>query len=1077
MTKTLLLGLLCLGMFIPIQAQKLTNETFKGLNLRNIGPAFTGGRISDIAIDPNDENTWFIAVASGGVWRTENSGTTWKPVFDEQVSYSIGCVTIDPNNSHTIWVGTGENNGGRHIGFGDGIYKSTDDGKTWKNMGLKDSEHLSKIIVHPDDPNIVWVASQGPLWSSGGDRGLYKSTDGGTTWNKTLGDEEWTGVTDLIIDPEDPNILYAATWQRHRTVASYMGGGPKSGIYKSTDGGEIWTELKDGLPQSNLGKIGLAISPFNSEIVYAAIETDRTEGGFYMSSNGGATWTRQSDEIGRGTGPLYYQEIFASPHQEGRIYFTNNSSSISDDHGKTFVRMNERNKHGDSHAVAFKKSDPDFVLFGTDGGLYVTYDLTKTWQFFPNLPIQQYYKIAVDDAEPFYNIYGGTQDNGSNGGPSGTTFSGGITNADWWKTLGADGYDAATEPGNPDIVYGEFQEGFLWRVDQSTGETVYIQPQPREGEPYERFNWDAPILVSPHDPARIYFASQRVWRSDNRGDEWTPISNALTEDQVRLDMPIMGKKQSWDNAWDLKAMSDYNTITSLAESPKQEGLIYAGTDDGIIQVTENGGESWTKTTTASIKGIPANAFVNDIRADLFDAGTVYAALDNHKTGDYTPYLIKSTDKGKSWTSIRGDLPERTIVWRLVQDHIDKNLIFLGTEFGIYFTNNGGTNWIKLEGGLPTIPFRDITIQQNQDDLVGGSFGRGIYILDDISPLRNFDSSVLDKEATLFGVPDALLFPQRSDAGGQGDMQYEGENDPYGAVFTYFLADNLKTLKGERKAAEKKSENTSFPGWEEIEAEERQPEPELLLVVKDSNDEVVNTVKGTNKKGFNRVTWSFNYADRSGIDLDNPEGRQGGYFRYSVMATPGDYTVTLFKRVDGVTSQLGDTKTFTVSSLKPGALKGASPEEIMAFRIEVQNFQQDIKATNTVLEMSLNRIKAMEVALDRAAKPNLALSKKIYDTQDKLLAIKKRLNGDDARESVGEHGDPTPGIGTRIGMMALNTTYGPTANHIATFNTAEEQLASIKSDLKQVTQNELTTIATSLKSAGAPWIEGEGLIEN
>ena len=710
------------------QSQKINNDTFKGLTFRNIGPAMTSGRIADIAIHPENANVWYVAVGSGGVWKTTNSGTTWNPIFDDQVSYSIGCITLDPNNPHTVWVGTGENVGGRHVAFGDGIYVSHDDGKSWKNMGLKNSEHLSKIIVHPEDSNVIWVASQGPLWTKGGERGVYKTTDGGKSWNRTLGDSEWVGATDLLIDPNNPNVLYAATWQRQRTVAAYLGGGPGSGLHKSTDGGETWTKLTQGIPKSNLGKIGLAMSPFNSEVLYAAIELDRTKGGIYMSKNKGESWFKKSDVVSGGTGPHYYQELYASPHHEGKLFLMNNYVMISDDHGKTFDRMNEKNKHVDSHAMAFKASDPDYVLFGTDGGLYESFDLTKSWKYIKNLPITQYYKLAVDDTEPFYLIYGGTQDNGSHGGPSQTMSSDGIVSSDWWKTLGADGHQSAVEPGNPNITYGEFQQGALWRIDQSTKETVFIQPQAREGDPYERFNWDAPILVSPHNPARLYFASQRVWRSENRGDDWTPISLDLTLNQDRITLPMYGKQQSWDNAWDVGAMSNYNTITSLAESPKKEGLLYAGTDDGIIQVSENGGASWRKFSLGSIKGVSSIPFVNDVRADLFDENIVYAALDNHKYGDYKPYLIKSSDKGKSWTLMNGDLPGKLLTWRLVQDHINKYLLFLAAENGIYFTNNGGTNWIQLKGGIPNISFRDITIQRRENDLVAASFGRGFLSL-------------------------------------------------------------------------------------------------------------------------------------------------------------------------------------------------------------------------------------------------------------------------------------------------------------------------------------------------------------
>ncbi|MEL6537269.1 MAG: glycosyl hydrolase, partial [Bacteroidota bacterium] len=619
--KRILLGAAALLLTLASYAQELDAKLFSGMEFRSVGPAFTSGRISDIAIHPTNESTWYVAVGSGGVWKTENRGVTWSSIFDSQPVYSIGCITIDPNNPHTVWVGTGENVGGRHVGFGDGIYKSEDDGRSWKNVGLPNSEHISKIIVHPSNSDVIWVAVQGPLWTSGGERGLYKSTDGGETWTKSLGEGEWTGVTDIAIDPNNPDWLYAATWDRHRTVAAYMGGGPGSGLHRSTDGGETWEKLTSGIPGTNLGKIGLAISPFNSDVIYAAIEEDLRKGGIYMSTNRGKSWSKMSDAVSGGTGPHYYQELYASPHQEGRLYLANNSMLVSDDHGKTYRVLARDGVHSDSHAIGFT-SDPNYILLGTDGGLYQSYDLAKNWNFINNMPITQYYKLAVDDSEPFYYIYGGTQDNGSHGGPSRTPYSTGIRNSDWWKTLGADGHQSAIEPGNPNITYAETQSGGLHRIDQITREQVYISPQPGAGEPEERYNWDAPILVSPHDPATIFYASARVWRSENRGDSWTAISGDLTRQEERIELPIMGRTQSYENPWDLYAMSFYSTITSLAESPQQQGLIYAGTDDGIIQVTEDNGQNWRKVELSSVRGLPERPFVNDVRADLFDENVV-----------------------------------------------------------------------------------------------------------------------------------------------------------------------------------------------------------------------------------------------------------------------------------------------------------------------------------------------------------------------------------------------------------------------------------------------------------------------
>lgn len=792
-----------------------------------------------------------------------------------------------------------------------------------------------------------------------------------------------------------------------------------------------------------------------------------------MSIDGGNSWSKQSDAVSGGTGPHYYQELYASPHVEGRLYLMNNTALISDDHGKTFRRMNERAKHVDNHAIAFKMSDPEYVVFGTDGGLYESYDHTETWRFIKNLPITQYYKVAVDDSEPFYNIYGGTQDNGSHGGPSRTTAQEGIRNGDWWKTLGADGHQSAVEPGNPDITYGEFQQGVLFRIDQTTGETVAIQPQPGEGEPYERFNWDAPILVSPHKPSRIYFASYRVWKSDDRGDSWIAISKDLTRNQERITLPIMGRTQSWDNAWDVGAMSNYNTITSLAESPKQEGLIYAGTDDGIIQVTEDGGANWRKVELGSIKGVPSTAFVNDVRADLFDANVVYAALDNHKYGDYKPYLIKSTNKGRSWSLMNGDLPQDNLLtWRLVQDHIKKEVMFLAAEYGIYFTYDGGSHWVKLTGGLPTISFRDITIQRREDDLVGASFGRGFFVLDDITPLRNWDKINDADPIVTFKTKPALWYAQRSLVGSQGNTEFEADNPPYGAVFTYYLKESFNSKKQERKKKEgdlnKSNANIPFPGWAALEVENRQEGPTIILTVKDNDGNVVNQIMGSNRKGFNRANWNLQYASRGGVTLQSASRGQN-FFGRGPAVTPGNYTYTISKIEDGVISNLTEPQSFEVKRLFEGALEGASYEEINAFRVDFENYSQKLTETNTILSKHLNKVSAMKIALGSAPKPSNTLYKQLEDTRIKLLDIQKELSGDRTKGDIGERSNPTASDGMRAGFMALGGTYGPTPNHKKALNRAANQLDSVKQKLDEVVST-FATMELSLKETGAPWVE-------
>ena len=444
--------------------------SISALRLRNVGPAFLSGRIADIAIHPDNDNVWYVATGSSGVWKTENSGTTYTPIFDNETTYSTGCVTIDPSDPSIIWLGTGENVGGRHVAFGDGVFKSENGGKSWKNMGLRKSEHISEIIVHPNNSNIIWAASQGPLWSPGGERGLYKSIDGGENWKKVLGGGKWTGVTDIHMDPRNPDRIYAATWQRHRTVAALMGGGPESGLHRSEDGGETWTELKSGLP-NYAGKIGFTLSPQKPDVLYASIELEKRNGAVYKSEDRGSSWKKMSDlSLGYGTGPHYYQELFASPHKFDRLYLMNVRILTSEDGGKTFVELTERSKHSDNHAIAFREDDPNYLLVGTDAGIYESFDLAKTWKYHKNLPITQFYKVAVNNAYPFYHIFGGTQDNGSAGGPSRTDERQGIRNAHWYKILGADGHQTATDPEYNDIVYGEFQQGVLHRVDLKTGE-------------------------------------------------------------------------------------------------------------------------------------------------------------------------------------------------------------------------------------------------------------------------------------------------------------------------------------------------------------------------------------------------------------------------------------------------------------------------------------------------------------------------------------------------------------------------------------------------------------------------------
>ncbi|MFT7055618.1 MAG: photosystem II stability/assembly factor-like uncharacterized protein, partial [Roseivirga sp.] len=754
------LSIICLFSVTSLVAQSTLaadlQKAANGLQLRSIGPAIMGGRIADIAVNPSNGNNWFVAVGSGGVWRTNNRGITWDPVFDSQASYSIGTVTIDPTNTNTVWVGTGENVSGRHVGWGDGVYRSRDSGKTWESMGLKKSEHIGKILVDPRNSNVVFVAAEGPLWSAGGERGLYKTKDGGKTWTATLQIDENTGVTDIEFDPTNPDVLYAAAYQRRRKTWSLLAGGPQSSIYKSTDNGDTWRKVTTGLPKGDLGKIGLAVTAANPALVYATIEGNNANKGFYKSTDKGESWTKKNSYISGGTGPHYYQEIEVSQVDENLIYQMDVFIQVSRDGGKSFDNLGTgREKHSDNHALWIDPADGHHLIAGTDGGLYETFDEGTTWRHFPNLPIAQFYKIGLDNALPFYNIVAGAQDLGTLIGPSRTTNTEGVRNQDWYVPLGADGYDAVFDPEDPNTVYMEIQGGELNRLDRKTQEVISIKPSPAPGDAPERFNWDSPIQISAYNSKTLYFGSQRVWKTENRGDSWKAISPDLTTNTIRYELEMMDKVPSVDGLYDNGAMSLFATLTSIAESPMVKGLLYTGSDDGMIHVTENDGQNWKK--AASLPKVPALSFINDIEASRHNANTVFAIADAHKQGDYSTYLFMSKNKGNAWQSIAGDLPANTIVWSIKQDYVDENLLIIGAENGIYFSPNMGENWIKLGSGAPTIPFRDIELHERDNDIVGATFGRGIYVLDDYTPLRSMNKVLAAKANALFPVRDAWWY--------------------------------------------------------------------------------------------------------------------------------------------------------------------------------------------------------------------------------------------------------------------------------------------------------------------------------
>jgi photosystem II stability/assembly factor-like uncharacterized protein len=1076
----------------PAEADKpkdpMSSGTFAGLKLRSIGPATHSGRVGAIAVHPRSKSTWYIAAASGGVWKTMNAGTSWTPVFDNEASYSIGALAIDPKNPNVVWVGTGENNSQRSVAYGDGVYRSDDGGKSWKNMGLKASEHIGRILVDPRDSSTVYVAAQGPLWGPGGDRGLFKTTDGGKTWKKILSISENTGVSDLAMDPRNPDVLLAAAYQRRRHVWTLIDGGPECAIHRSTDAGATWNKVRSGLPPE-MGRIGLAISPVNPDIVYASIESIDKRGGIFRSADNGVTWERRNEFDSQAQ---YYARVVPDPKHVDRIYVMNVILQVSDDGGRTLRPLGERNKHVDNHDIWIDPDDNDHYLVGCDGGLYESFDRGASWAFKANLPITQFYDIIVDNAAPFYNVYGGTQDNFSVGGPARTRSVHGITNADWFVTQGGDGFHSRVDPQDPNTVYAELQHGGLVRFDKRTGQAIGIQPQPGKGEPPLRWSWDSPLIVSPHSHTRLYFAANKVFRSDDRGDSWKAVSPDLTRQLDRNQLPVMGKVWGADAVAKNVSTAFYGNIVALSESPKKEGLIYVGADDGLIQVTENGGGNWRKIESPA--GVPERAYVSRILASQHDAQTVYASFDNHQNADFAPYLLRSTDAGRNWVSIKGDLPANGAVLAIAEDHVNPNLLFAGTEFGLHFTVDGGKKWVRLKGGLPTISVRDLAIQKRENDLVVGTFGRGIYVLDDYSPLRKVTPELLAKEATLFPAGDALLYIPTRQYGGngkafQGEAMFAAPNPPFGAAFTYYLKDEIKTKKQQRRdaerEAEKKKATAPYPTHDQLRAEGEEEAPAILLTIAEPSGKAVRTLVGPVTAGFQRVAWDLRepapalpraVSSPSGPPAEPPEeaerprGEPAGH-----LVLPGRYVVSLAKRVDGVVTQLSEPQGFAVAA-DPTGSNPAQLKALFDFQQKTARLQRSCTAALEVANDVSSRMGLIKRALD--ATP--AIDRKWADAaraiEKKNNEILRSLRGD---RILQERNEQTPvSIAERIAAAVgglRSTLAPPTRTHLEQYEIASQELAAEQKKLRALVDVELKALEKALDAGGAPWTPGRPAI--
>ena len=1054
------------------------SRLISAMRWRNIGPAMASGRIAEVQVDPVDRSTWYVAASSGGVWKTTSAGVNWEPIFDDYGSYSIGTIALDPHNHLTLWVGTGENNGQRSAGYGDGVYKSVDGGRTFTHMGLESSEHIGMIAIHPDDPDVVFVAAQGPLWSSGGDRGLYRTSDGGASWDLVLEIDEHTGANEVYFDPRDPDVMYAVTWQRRRHQWTMIDGGPGSGIHKSTDGGMTWKAINRGLPSGDKGRIGMAISPQNPDVLYAIVEASGRDGGTFRSRDMGESWQRTSRY--QSSAPMYYHELYADPHREGVIYSLDTFVQRSTDGGETWGRLPTNSVHVDHHSITFDPDDPDHLILGNDGGLYETFDYGEHWRFFDNLPITQFYKVATSNDEPFYYVYGGTQDNNTFGGPSRTTMSGGIRNSEWYVTLGGDGFDPVIDPENPDIIYSQLQNGVLSRFDRQSKERLDIQPQEDADGPPLRWYWDAALHMSPHDNHRLYYGAQILFRTDDQGSTWVPISGDLTRNIDRNQLEVMGRVWSVDAVGKNRSTSQYGHIVAVSESPLVEGLIYAGTDDGLVQVTEDGGATWR--ATESFPGVPDTSFVHDVEASLHDPNTVFAVLNNFKRGDFRPYVMKSTDRGRTWTSITADLPESGPTFTIVQDDVEAGLLFVGTEFSAFASVDGGGSWMKLGSGLPPIPVRELEIQKREGDLVAATFGRGFYVIDDYTPLRDLaarSAEILAQAGHIFPVRTGDMYLPWNPGGDSGANFYEADNPAFGVTFTYYVRDALRTRRAERqseeRSAQRRGEDTPYPSWEELRVEDREESPEVFLTVRDGSGAVVNTVSGSTGQGVHRATWNYRYPAYNAVTAGGGGGGGFGGGAQGPMALPGRYTVSLSQRVDGEVTELAGPTPFEIQPIVDAAIPLQDRAAVLAFQRQTGELLRAVTGTQRAAADAMTEIETIKRALARAPQAPESLRSSARNLEIRLMDLLAVLNGDRTRASRSE--PEMPGIVARVNQVVRghwNGMFGPTQSHREQYRIAADAFSGIYGDLQQLIEVDLPALETELDAAGVPWSTGRSL---
>lgn len=866
------------GLFSTAVAQPLPMKKLQGLKPRAIGPAGMSGRVAAIDVVRANPSVIYIGTASGGLWKSTSGGIAWEPLFDDQPVASVGAVAIDQRNPDIVWAGTGEGNPRNSQTCGDGIYKSLDGGKSWKFMGLKNTRAIHRIIIHPHRSDIVYAAAQGAPWGENDERGIYKTTDGGASWTKILYVDTKTGAADLVMDPTNPNKLFAAMWQYRRYPWFFESGGPGSGLYVTFDGGATWSKRthKEGLPKGDLGRIGLAIAPSAPNIVYALVEAKKN--GLYRSTDGGFSFKKMSDK-NIGNRPFYYADIYVDPHNENRVYNLYSVVSVSEDGGKSFTTLIPWSSvHPDHHAWWIHPDDPNFIIDGNDGGLAISRDRGKTWRFVENLPLAQFYHISVDNAQP-YRIYGGMQDNGSWRGPSRALRAGGIRNSYWEEVSFGDGFDVVPDRNDPRYGYAMWQGGNLVRYDALTGQQRYIKPTHPDSVRL-RFNWNAAIADDPFDPTAIYFGSQFVHKTTDQGASWQILSPDLTTNDSTKQRQI----ESGGLTYDVTNAENFTTIIAIEPSPLEQGVLWVGTDDGNVQLTKDGGATWNN-VVERISGPPAGTWVPQIRASRHRPGEAFVLFDNHRRNDWTPYVYRTTDYGASWTSLADTADVWGYALALAQDHKEPNLLFLGTEFGLYVSIDAGAHWTKWTNDYPTVSTMDLAIHPREPDLIIGTFGRAAYVLDDIEPLRELARNgiqLLDKELHAFAIPDAIQYEYKQAAGTRfaAQAEFSGDNKPYGALITFVAnlqpAENDSATPARDTSAQTDTTTTRSDS--------------VTVEIIDSDGRTVRTLKAATKPGVNRIEWEL---DRKGTRFPNSAKPKADAPEPSGdLVPPGIYTVRI-----------------------------------------------------------------------------------------------------------------------------------------------------------------------------------------